>query len=182
MKRGTTFAGPPRSCRPEQRVAECEWVEDVRVENDLERRNEHPGRALLQLRVATDLFAHLGQRVEGRLALCVPLLLEREDVFDPNAPMLSRLRTAVAAEPSTSDWWAEAMDQAASTDFEDRHVDLPRCGGKDSLEALRYEWPVGFARFVVDACLPATVDCFDVRCAWDGDSARVPSAASPLAP
>ena len=82
----------------QQRVAQRERVEDVRVENDLEWRGEHPIRAeLLQLGIAPDVFAQLRQRVESRLALLVSLLLEREDVLDAHASMLAGLRVGQLA-------------------------------------------------------------------------------------
>jgi len=81
-----------------QRVAQGERVEDVRVENDLERRGDHPVRAeLLQIGIAPDVFAMRSQRVEGRLALLISLLLEREDVLDAHPPMLAGLRVGKLA-------------------------------------------------------------------------------------
>jgi hypothetical protein len=49
------------------------------------------------------------------------------------------------------DWWQQAMARAASTAFENRVVELPCCGARVGLEMLRYEWPQGFARFVLEA-------------------------------
>ena len=48
-------------------------------------------------------------------------------------------------------WWRDAMDVAAATKFEDRAVSLPCCGEADRLEMLNYDWPVGFARFLLEA-------------------------------
>ncbi len=49
------------------------------------------------------------------------------------------------------DWWQEAMEKAAATAFTDRASTLPCCGANTLLEDLRYEWPQGFARFVLEA-------------------------------
>ena len=43
------------------------------------------------------------------------------------------------------DWWGEAMSAAAENEFSDLSVSLPCCGGKSSLNDLRYDFPCGFA-------------------------------------
>ena len=48
-------------------------------------------------------------------------------------------------------WWPGAMGRAAETRFDKREVVVPCCGADTCLEDLRYEWPVGFARFVLEA-------------------------------
>jgi len=48
-------------------------------------------------------------------------------------------------------WWQAAMDAAAATAFEDRGVTLPCCDATDGLETLRYDSPIKFARFVLEA-------------------------------
>ncbi|MBK8022455.1 MAG: hypothetical protein IPK19_13765 [Chloroflexi bacterium] len=53
-------------------------------------------------------------------------------------------------------WWQEAMDAAYATRFASLVVDLPCCHNESSLNSLRYEWPAGFARFVLEARNPGT--------------------------
>jgi hypothetical protein len=51
-------------------------------------------------------------------------------------------------------WWQEAMDTASQTGFTDLSVNLPCCYARSSLNDLQYEWPAGFARFVLKARNP----------------------------
>jgi len=53
-------------------------------------------------------------------------------------------------------WWQEAMDTAYVTKFTNLIVVLPCCHNERSLNNLRYEWPAGFARFVLQARNPNT--------------------------
>lgn len=48
------------------------------------------------------------------------------------------------------DWWGAAMDKAHATDFSDLTVELPCCGNLGSLNTLRYNFPCGFARWVLE--------------------------------
>jgi hypothetical protein len=48
------------------------------------------------------------------------------------------------------EWWREKMDLSAAIKFETRGVQLPCCGANEALETLRYHWPAGFARFVLE--------------------------------
>lgn len=51
-------------------------------------------------------------------------------------------------------WWAAKMATAAASGFADLHVDTPCCGAQTSLNELRYDWPAGFARFVIELLNP----------------------------
>jgi hypothetical protein len=64
------------------------------------------------------------------------------------------LRCPLCAADLSVDWWQGAMDKAAATEFTDRATTVPCCGANTRLEDLRYEWPQGFARFVLDARNP----------------------------
>lgn len=57
----------------------------------------------------------------------------------------------------SEDWWSGAMNTASKTRFENREVTLPCCGAVEDLHQLRYEWPMGFARFVLEARNPSMV-------------------------
>jgi hypothetical protein len=52
------------------------------------------------------------------------------------------------------DWWVQAMRAASHTDFRALSVVTPCCGNPTSLNDLRYEWPVGFARLVCSVYSP----------------------------
>lgn len=51
-------------------------------------------------------------------------------------------------------WWGEAMSEAAERQFEFMAVRAGCCGVLVSLNELRYRWPVGFSRFVLEAANP----------------------------
>ncbi len=49
-----------------------------------------------------------------------------------------------------TEWWSAAMKRAAATEFSDLSATVPCCGTSSTLNELRYEWPAGFARFVLE--------------------------------
>ena len=51
-------------------------------------------------------------------------------------------------------WWQEAMATAYGTKFTNLVVVLPCCHNECSLNNLKYEWPAGFARFVLEVWNP----------------------------
>ncbi|HEU5015576.1 MAG TPA: hypothetical protein VFT66_23845 [Roseiflexaceae bacterium] len=53
-----------------------------------------------------------------------------------------------------NEWWQTAMEQAAKRHFIDLTVTTPCCGVQTSLNELLYDWPAGFARFVLEARNP----------------------------
>ena len=53
------------------------------------------------------------------------------------------------------DWWQQEMQRAWETLFEDLSVTTACCGSRLSLNNLTYEWPAGFARFVLEAHNPS---------------------------
>ncbi len=53
-----------------------------------------------------------------------------------------------------NEWWQEAMDQAATANFTDLTITTPCCDTATSLNNLHYDWPAGFARFVLEAQNP----------------------------
>lgn len=57
------------------------------------------------------------------------------------------------------DWWGGAVSSAAAGQyFDDLTVTTPCCTMRVSLNDLDYDWPVGFARFCLDAMNPNVVD------------------------
>ncbi len=50
--------------------------------------------------------------------------------------------------------WFNDLIEANGESFDGLDVSVPCCGAVVSLDALRYDWPVGFARFEVSAMNP----------------------------
>lgn len=46
--------------------------------------------------------------------------------------------------------WQELMDKAYQTQFADLLISCPHCAATTTLDDLEYEWPVGFARFIIE--------------------------------
>ena len=51
-------------------------------------------------------------------------------------------------------WWSEAMSEAHAARFRRLEVAVPCCGAEISLNDLNYDFPQGFARFVLQAIDP----------------------------
>jgi hypothetical protein len=62
--------------------------------------------------------------------------------------------TCPACGADAQSWWSDAMSEAAETQFESLEVRAGCCGAVVSLNDLHYRWPVGFARFVLEAMNP----------------------------
>jgi hypothetical protein len=52
-------------------------------------------------------------------------------------------------------WWQKAMSTASQTHFTELSVELPCCKTLSSLNELQYDWPAGFARFVLEVRNPS---------------------------
>ncbi len=46
--------------------------------------------------------------------------------------------------------WAAWMEEAYASAFRQRTVVVPCCGLREDLNDLRYQWPAGFAQFVIE--------------------------------
>jgi hypothetical protein len=57
-----------------------------------------------------------------------------------------------------TDSWSEWMDTAAQSQFSKLSIELPCCGLPSDLNMLRYDWPAGFARFMLEAMNPSLDD------------------------
>jgi len=58
-------------------------------------------------------------------------------------------------------WWSDAMDTAHALRFSDLVTEVPCCRARASLNDLEYEWPAGFARFVIEAREPGLTGWLD---------------------
>ncbi|WP_030019706.1 hypothetical protein [Streptomyces monomycini] len=54
-------------------------------------------------------------------------------------------------------WWSDALTDRYDDGFTTLTADVPCCGGTTSLDALNYDWPVGFARFEIAIWNPERV-------------------------
>ncbi|TPJ22771.1 hypothetical protein [Mesorhizobium sp. B2-7-2] len=62
------------------------------------------------------------------------------------------------------DWWGNAMDQAAVSDFSDLAIVTPCCSKSTSLNDLRYVWPAAFGMCSLTVVNPgATTLCAEER-------------------
>ena len=53
------------------------------------------------------------------------------------------------------EWWTHSMGIAHTGNFQNLEVQVPCCGITCSLNDLKYAWPAGFARFVIEIEDPA---------------------------
>ena len=67
---------------------------------------------------------------------------------------LERILCPACAKDLDRGWWQGHMDHAATREFRNLRVTVPCCGTATSLDRLDYEWPAGFARFVLEASNP----------------------------
>ncbi len=75
---------------------------------------------------------------------------EQVEFIDPGAN-LQRISCPSCGATLTIEQWQEAMDSAFQHHFADLVVAMSCCGREQSLNDLRYDWPAGFARFVLEA-------------------------------
>lgn len=80
--------------------------------------------------------------------------VEEQVVFVDCGENLERISCPRCHAPLTDEWWGEAMDVAYRTGFRELGVLLPCCGESCSLNDLHYDWPMGFARYVLEARNP----------------------------
>lgn len=58
------------------------------------------------------------------------------------------------SETINNEWWQEAMDKAYSGSYVELNVIVPCCNSVVSLNELKYEWPAGFACFIIQILNP----------------------------
>jgi hypothetical protein len=56
------------------------------------------------------------------------------------------------------DWWGDAVEVASAGNFTRLEVTVPCCDSTLSLNDLDYDWPAGFAKFVLEAMNPNVRD------------------------
>lgn len=78
---------------------------------------------------------------------------ERVRFIDPGQN-LERITCPVCGGEIDMAWWQKAMSAAYQTHFSDLAIELPCCSATSSLNELQYDWPAGFARFVLEVRNP----------------------------
>jgi hypothetical protein len=91
-------------------------------------------------------FVRVADEVVTRFHPTIVFVDGGQNMGEPRCPNCS---TEIAV------WWQGAMDRAQAASFADLSVVTPCCGTKTSLNDLDYGWPVGFARFELEAMNPA---------------------------
>jgi hypothetical protein len=61
---------------------------------------------------------------------------------------------SVCGKEISDTWWQQAMDVAYQSEFTNLSIITPCCQTASSLNRLIYEWPAGFARFILIAHNP----------------------------
>ena len=82
---------------------------------------------------------------------------EETQFVDPGAN-LERISCPRCGQNLPMEWWQDRMDDAFKARFTVLAVTTPCCGADVSLNDLNYEWPAGFARFVLEAMNPGVAD------------------------
>jgi hypothetical protein len=67
---------------------------------------------------------------------------------------LTRIMCPICKQELDNKWWQEATSSAYQKGLTDLTVTVPCCGAACSLNDLLYDWPAGFARFVLEAWNP----------------------------
>lgn len=109
--------------------------------------------------------AFLAQRFHGAQALIVTV--HEKPQFIDGGSNFGEIWCPETGQPLSLEWWQGAMDGAWDEDgFGTLEAVLPTTGNRVSLNDLCYEWPVGFARFVLEVEADAhrhDMDCIDLR-------------------
>jgi hypothetical protein len=98
-----------------------------------------------------------GQQAKELLASFVPkaaaIEVERYDTvnFVDNGENLEHIFCPACGAILEDGVWGDLVDRAYATQFANLAVTMPCCGAASSLNDLHYEWPVGFARFILEA-------------------------------
>lgn len=79
---------------------------------------------------------------------------EQVRFIDPGANLERVLCPACGTDLLEEDHWQDLMAGACDTGFLDLAVTVPCCGQRFSLNDLRYDWPSGFARYVLQVTEP----------------------------
>jgi hypothetical protein len=91
----------------------------------------------------------------------VRAILQDEVFFVDQGENLEEIRCPRCRATLGPEWWMTEMDRAGGAQFSDLAVVVPCCGAATSLHDLDYDWPAGFARFVLQVREPALAGWLD---------------------
>jgi hypothetical protein len=89
---------------------------------------------------------------------CVSATITERIQFVDQGANFERVSCPECGSALPEDWWSDAVEHASETAFASLDVSVPCCGRTVSLNELDYEWPAGFARFVLEAMNPNVRD------------------------
>ena len=88
----------------------------------------------------------------------VKAAMTSEVTFIDQGTNLERISCPRCGAELDESWWADEVERASNTAFTQLDVTTPCCAARVSLNDLDYEWPAGFARFVLEAMNPQVRD------------------------
>ena len=91
----------------------------------------------------------------------VRAIVQDEVSFVDQGQNLEEIRCPRCRATLGPEWWMTEMDRAQATRFADLSVVVPCCGARSSLNDLDYDWPAGFARFVLQVREPGLAGWLD---------------------
>ena len=104
------------------------------------------------------------ERALGHLVAVVPAAEEVTQATSENVQFVDpganfeRVSCPQCGQELSIEWWQDRMDEAFTDNFATLSITTPCCGTTVSLNDLKYEWPAGFARFVLEARNPGVAD------------------------
>jgi hypothetical protein len=91
----------------------------------------------------------------------VRAIVQDEVSFVDQGGNLEEIRCPRCRATLEPEWWMTEMDRAHATRFADLSLVVPCCGARSSLNDLDYDWPAGFARFVLQVREPGLAGWLD---------------------
>ena len=98
---------------------------------------------------ALDVFDRYVQAIRGTSAEVFTAVQFVDQGSNFERILCPNCRTEVATQ-----WWQQAMDESYEGGFLDLKVSTPCCGFLTTLNDLQFEWPAGFACFILEAVNP----------------------------
>lgn len=100
----------------------------------------------ISIGAAEVITMHINESVKSD---AVEIKAEDPPFFVDCGSNLEEIRCPLCGKVLDFGWWGEAMEEAGGNGFLDLSIALPCCGGKSSLNELKYHFPCGFARSMI---------------------------------
>jgi hypothetical protein len=88
----------------------------------------------------------------------IKMSVYRDPLFFDQGESSERIKCPFCEKELDNEWFGKAMNRAYGKKNRDLRIKLLCCGKGSSLNDLTYEWPAGFARFVLEARNPLMGD------------------------